>query len=134
GYPFARRAFRFELEPLIEALRASMPQPRLVCSLRDILVRRDDRMRDRSIVEQVRRDFDTVLVHGDPAFIPLDASFPAAPKIADRLTYTGYIGPASQPPANTASAGRDEILVSAGGGAAGLALLMAALQARQSGC
>ena len=29
GYPFARRAFRFELEPLIAAVRAAQPRPRL---------------------------------------------------------------------------------------------------------
>src|SRR5205823_6665970 len=79
GFPFARRAFRFELEPLIAAVRAATPRPRLVCSLRDIVVVRDDPARRRAIVDAVRRDFDAVLVHGDPGFIPLDASFQAAP-------------------------------------------------------
>lgn len=93
GFPFARRAFRFELEPLIAAVRAAAPRPRLLCSLRDIVVMRDDPLRHREIVERVRRDFDAVLVHGDPGFVPLDASFPAAPEIADRLIYTGYVFP-----------------------------------------
>ena len=43
GYPFARRAFRFELEPLIEAIHAAPPRPRLLCSVRDIVVMREDR-------------------------------------------------------------------------------------------
>src|SRR5204863_2034074 len=34
GFPFARRAFRFELEPLIAAVRAATPRPRLLCSVR----------------------------------------------------------------------------------------------------
>ena len=89
GFPFARRAFRFELEPLIAAVRAATPRPRLLCSVRDIVVVRDDSRRHRDIVERVRRDFDAVLVHGDPALIPFDTSFPAAPDIADRLIYTG---------------------------------------------
>src|SRR5712691_6353099 len=93
GYPFARRAFRFELEPLIAAVRAARPRPRLICSVRDIVVVRDDPRRHRDIAGSVRGDFDAVLVHGDAAFIAFEASFPAAPEIADRLIYTGYVCP-----------------------------------------
>ena len=134
GYPFARRAFRFELEPLIAAVRAATPRPPLLCSLRDIVVLRDDPARHRAIVDEVRRDFAAVLVHGDPRFIALDASFPAAPEIADRLIYTGYVGPSVRPSDAAAIAAGDEVVVSAGGGAAGLALLEAALAARRLGC
>src|SRR4029077_3403375 len=42
GFPFARRAFRFELDPLIAAAHAAAPRPRLICSVRDIVVMRDD--------------------------------------------------------------------------------------------
>ena len=34
-----------------------------------------------------------MLVHGDPGLVPFEASFPAAPEIADRLVYTGYVAP-----------------------------------------
>src|SRR5712691_10276369 len=118
GFPFARRAFRFELEPLIAAVRAATPRPRLLCSVRDIVTVRDDSERHREIVERVRRDFDAVLVHGDPVLIPFDASFPAAPEIADRVIYTGYVSP--PPEAMPESMPGGEIVVSAGGGAAGL--------------
>src|SRR5712691_7121740 len=134
GFPFARRAFRFELEPLIAAVRAATPRPRLLCSVRDIVTVRDDPERHRDIVERVRRDFDAVLVHGDPALIPLDASFPAAPDIADRLVYTGYVCPPAASVEGTVISGGDEVIVSAGGGAAGYALLETALAARRSGC
>src|SRR5207247_562689 len=133
GFPFARRAFRFELEPLIAAVRAATPRPRLICSVRDIVVVRDDPQRHRDIVERVRRDFDAVLVHGDPGLIRLDASFPAAPEIADRVIYTGYVCPPAAS-LDAAATGGDEVVVSAGGGAAGHALLEAALAARRSGC
>ena len=93
GFPFARRAFRFELEPLIAAVGTASPRPRLICSVRDIVMVRDDPERHREIVDRVRRDFDAVLVHGDPGLIRLDASFPAAPEIADRVIYTGYVCP-----------------------------------------
>ena len=86
GFPFARRAFGFELDPLIAAAKAAPWRPPIVCSLRDIVVVRDDPQRRREIVERVRRDFDSVLVHGDPALVPLDASFPAASKIAAQIS------------------------------------------------
>ena len=95
-FPFGRRAFRFEIEPLIEAARSRCPRPRILCSVRDIVVVPDEGTRVREIIDRVRADFDFVLVHGDPAFIPLEASFSAASEIADRLIYTGYIGDPDQ--------------------------------------
>jgi len=133
GFPFARRAFRFELDPLIAAVHATEPRPRLICSVRDIVTARDDPARHRAIVERVCREFDAVLVHGDPALIPFEASFPAAPAIADRLVYTGYVSPPAEPATETQAAGGG-VVVSAGGGAAGRALLDAALEARRQGC
>ncbi|HZU87817.1 MAG TPA: glycosyl transferase, partial [Stellaceae bacterium] len=136
GFPFARRAFRVELDPLIAAARNRRPRPRLVSSIRDILVVRDDPARQREIVERVRADFDLVLVHGDPAFVPLEASFRAAPDIADRIAYTGYVADAEEEEEEAETAGESadgehtEIVVSAGGGAAGRALLETALAAR----
>ncbi len=98
AYPFARRAFRFELEPLIAAAHARHPRALVLCSLRDIVVAPEDEKRRREIVDRVRADFDAVLVHGDPNLIPLGASFPPAAEIADRLVYTGYVAaPVSSP-------------------------------------
>lgn len=134
GFPFARRAFRFELDALILAAQQRRPRPRLICSLRDIVARRDDPERHREIVARVSGDFDAVLVHGDPRFIPLDASFAAAPQIANRTVYTGYIAPAQLPEESGSAPATGEVIVSAGGGAAGLALLETALAARRSGC
>ena len=138
AFPFGRRAFRFELEPLIAAARARRPRALVLCSLRDIVVAPEDDRRREWIVERVRADFDAVLVHGDPNLIPLQASFPLAPAIADRLVYTGYVAPPDRPPEDAAiaaaRAGAGEVLVSAGGGAVGGVLLRAALLARRGGC
>jgi predicted glycosyltransferase len=140
AFPFGRRAFRFELEALIDAAWARRPRPLVLCSLRDIVVLRDDAERRREIVDRVRARFDYVLVHGDPAFIPLDASFAAASEISDRLIYTGYIGPdeganrAVQAPGRDETAGADEVIVSVGGGAVGGALLATAVETRRQGC
>jgi len=139
AFPFGRRAFRFELEPLIAAARSRRPRALVLCSLRDIVVAPEDATRRRDIVARVRADFDAVLVHGDPALISLDASFPQASEIADRVVYTGYVGapaePADAEPADAEVGGGDgEVLVSAGGGAVGGALLATALEARRRGC
>ena len=137
AFPFGRRAFRFELDGLIEAARARRPRPLILCSLRDIVVLPNDPRRPKEIVDRVRNDFDFVLVHGDPAFIPLEDSFPLASEIGDKLVYTGYIAEANQTgDAVTAdqNAGADEVVVSVGGGAVGGALLRSAIETRRQGC
>ena len=134
AFPFGRRAFRFELEPLLEAARSRCPRPLILCSVRDIVVVPDDAARHRDIVERVLADFDFVLVHGDPDFIPLEVSFPAASKIAERLIYTGYISPPDRSNAKGDAVGENEVLVSVGGGAVGAALLTTALETRRRGC
>lgn len=134
GFPFARRAFRFELDPLIAAAHAAGAP--VICSVRDIPTVRPDPARLAEIVARVRADFAAVLVHGDAGFIPFDAAFPAAPRIAGRLHYTGYVtadGPAAANDGGEGE-GEGEVLVSVGGGAAGRALLAAALAARRTGC
>jgi predicted glycosyltransferase len=137
AFPFGRRAFRFELDPLIAAARSRRPRALVLCSLRDIVVAPEAPRRRHQIVARVHADFDAVLVHGDPGFIPLEASFPAASQIAGRLVYTGYVGPGEMPigaDRESGGLGRGEVLVSAGGGAVGGALLATALETRRRGC
>lgn len=127
SFPFARRAFRFELIPLLEAAKAAgVPT---ACSVRDILVAKPDPKRVEEVVGTVERLIDTVLVHGDPALIPFGATFPAAARIADRIRYTGYVA-APAPPVAAEGDGAGEVVVSVGGGAVGMPLLRAALAAR----
>ena len=132
-FPFGRRQFRFELEPLLEAAYRASPRPLVAGSVRDILVEKADPARHESVAATVRRWFDLVLVHGDPTLIPFDATFPAADRIADRLRYTGYVTAAAAADA-PGDDGRDEIVVSVGGGAVGAPLLRAALAARSLSC
>jgi predicted glycosyltransferase len=128
-YPFGRRPFRFELQPLIEAAAARRPRPAILCSVRDVLVAKADPQKNAEIAAQIRRWFDLVLVHGDPALIAFGDSFPAADLIADRLHYTGYV--VSEPPSKPETqSGRGEVLVSAGGGVVGGPLLRAAIACR----
>ncbi len=136
AFPFGRRAFRFELDGLIEAARARRPRPLILCSLRDIVVLPSDPRRPKEIVDRVRNDFDCVLVHGDPAFIPLEDSFPLASEISDRLIYTGYVAEdheAGDAATSDETAGADEVVVSVGGGAVGGGLLTTAIETRRQG-
>ncbi|MBM3597809.1 MAG: glycosyl transferase [Alphaproteobacteria bacterium] len=126
-YPFGRRQMRFELDALIAAVDAAGPRPLLLSSVRDVLVAKSNPARADEAVRLVERHFDAVLVHGDPAFIPFEASFPAALRIAAKLLYTGYVA-RPQPAQGASSDG--EVIVSAGGGAVGARLIEAALASR----
>ncbi len=125
AFPFGRRQVRFELLPLIEAIEATTPRPFLLTSLRDILQERAKPGRDEETVALIDRHFDRVLVHGDPAFVRLEDTFPLTRSIADRIAYTGLVtGRPAAPPVE-----RFDIVVSAGGGAVGAGLIDAALAA-----
>ncbi len=125
AFPFGRRQMRFELLPLIAAIEAASPRPALCCSVRDILQAQKKPGRNAETVALIRAYFDLVLVHGDPTFAKLEDSFPLAAEIADRVTYTGLVAPPPVAP----SAEVFDIVVSSGGGAVGVDLARAALDA-----
>lgn len=125
-FPFGRRLLEFELMALIDEARRSQPRPKIVASVRDVLQRPRKDVRATGMVERARALYDAVIVHGDPNVIRLEQSFPEITSIAERFHYTGYI--CADVPAGER---RAEILVSAGGGAAGHDLIAAALEARE---
>ena len=124
-YPFGRRLLRFELEPLVE--QARFARCRLVCSIRDVLQPPSKPSRARAAADCVRACYDAVLVHGDPAFVRLEASFPETERIRERIRYTGYVA-AGQGPVAPLGVGEGEIVVSAGGGVAAHRLVDTALE------
>lgn len=125
AFPFGRRQMRFELIPLIEAIENSTPRPKLITSVRDIVQQRTKPGRNEETVALVKAHFDYVLVHGDENFVPLSYSFPLVDEIADRVVHTGLV---AAPPA-PAIPEQFDIVVSAGGGAVGAALVSAAIGA-----
>lgn len=128
AFPFGRRQVRFELLPLLAAIEAMHPRPRVVTSLRDILQERSKPGRDEETVALVKAHFDRVLVHGDPSFARIEETFPLAGEIADRIVYTGIVAaPPPAPPTETF-----DIVVSAGGGAVGRDLIRAACDAARA--
>jgi predicted glycosyltransferase len=127
-FPLGRRILSFELVPLLEAAHARAPRPLVLSSVRDVLAPKGDPAKTDEMIARVERWYDRVLVHGDPALLPLAASFPED-RIAGRITYTGYVG-AAAPPAPPGNEGDGEVVVSVGGGAVGARLLEAAAAAR----
>lgn len=129
-YPFGRRQMRFELLPLLDQAVAAQPRPVIVSSIRDILNQSSKPGRREETVERVNTYFDHVIVHGDPNLIPLDATFPLADAIAEKITYTGYVVDDRGVRRGRGGEGHGEVVVSAGGGAVGEQLLRCAMTAR----
>lgn len=127
-FPFGRRQFRFELLPLLDAARTGSATQHIVCSVRDILVTKNDPEKLRQTVEYVNTYFDSIIVHGDPDFIGFDATFPHAHKFAGKIQYSGYVAPPETSPIT--EAGQNEVIVAAGGGAVGGDLMICAANAR----
>jgi predicted glycosyltransferase len=129
-YPFGRRQLRFELDTLLAAAAHISARPAIMCSVRDILVDRRPEREEETVAAVAR--FDAVLVHGDPALVPLDASFGPTHRIKSKIVYTGYVGGSAPVPTPPAGEGDNEIIVSAGGGAVGAKVGDAALDAAAS--
>jgi predicted glycosyltransferase len=137
-YPFGRKAFRFELDPILQALNnKELPPCGVVCSLRDILVEKEDQVKHESrAVKTLNRYFDAVLVHADPKLVKISETFDHFDEIVIPVFYTGYIAPKPAPEAGRKirkqlQIGADELLIiaSAGGGNVGADLLEAVIRA-----
>lgn len=128
SFPFGRRQFRFELLPLLENARNGIRRPRIVCSIRDVLQRRSAE-REEETVRVLNDLFDSVWVHGDPAWIRLEQSFSRVADIVPEVVYTGYVAEAWSGDAEVLN--NDGVVVSSGGGAAGTALMHQAAEARR---
>ncbi len=137
-YPFGRKAFRFELDPLLKAIHdRKRPACRVVCSLRDILVEKEDPVAyEKRVLRVLNGYFNLLLVHADPTVIQLQDTFARMPEIQVPVQYTGFIAP------EAVTDDRDHIrkklglsgesrmiVVAAGGGKVGMPLLEAVVQA-----
>ena len=130
AYPFGRRQMRFELIPFIEKAKATRPKPLIVCSIRDIMQENRAPKRVRESLDAIHNSYDIVMVHGDPNLIPIEATLQNAKEIGDKIRYTGLVTPDAVDRTQTLSISPD-VIVSAGGGAVGKALMHAAVDAMQ---
>jgi predicted glycosyltransferase len=127
-YPFGRRKFEFELVPLLDAAAALGPaRPKVVCSLRDILVQRPigQEKHDQRAVTRLNASFDAIVVHADPAFARLEESFHPAIPLRAPVHYTGFVAPPAPAPVPDRLS---RLVVSSGGGMVGEPLVRAAVE------
>ncbi|NOT60191.1 MAG: glycosyl transferase [Acidobacteria bacterium] len=121
-FPFGRGKFKFELLPLLAHARATNPQIKIACSLRDILVTRAQQNRYQTdVVKTMNQYFDWLLVHADPRVQTLEESFGGVADLTCPLHYTGYVAQPS--PEVTHHESVPLILVSIGGGRVGHELI-----------
>ncbi|MBE7244592.1 MAG: glycosyl transferase family 28 [Actinomycetospora chiangmaiensis] len=125
-FPFGRRILAAEYLALVEAARARPHRPLVLASVRDILVPPDRASKVAQAHDRIMGLYDAVLVHGDPAIAPLDASWPVDAALAPKLHYTGYVDEGGPVPPATERRG---VLVAAGSSSAGLGLFGAAIAA-----
>lgn len=132
-FPFGKRRFTDELVPLLKEAKVSRPTaPVIVSSIRDILVGRGGEQEefDDRASKLANRYFDVVLAHTDPKFARLDETFKPRAPLRVPIRYTGFVhsnGYQHHDPTGM----RHGVVVSAGGGVAGVPLLSAAVAAHR---
>jgi len=137
-YPFGRKAFRFELDPVLAFIKEQKGiKCKVICSLRDILVeKKDPATHEKRVVKILNNYFDGLLIHSDPEMIRLDSSFSRVKDILIPIFYTGFVTPLPDPGKvsgikSALGVKSDESLVvaSVGGGSVGARLLRTAILA-----
>lgn len=127
-YPFGRKKFSAEIDPLIAVVRSY--GGKVACSVRDVLVkgRVDQALHDDRAAMCLNKMFDIVLVHSDERIFALGETFDPETSVTIPIRHTGYViaqaGPTSLAPKSGPT------LVTAGGGAVGQALYAAAVAAQ----
>jgi predicted glycosyltransferase len=127
-YPFGRKKFAVEIDPLIDLVRAH--SGKIACSVRDVLVnaRVDQGRHDDRAATTLNAKFDCVLVHTDPSLFALTESFRPSVALTTKVVHTGYITRNKRQDSRVNMGG--PTLVAAGGGAVGHALYRAAIKAQ----
>jgi len=91
-FPFGRRRFSFELIPLLESVKAARKNTKVICSLRDIVVTKQDQARhEEKVCKLMNKYFDMLLIHGDSQFQKLEESFSRVSDLKCEVHYTGYV-------------------------------------------
>lgn len=133
-YPFGRKKFAFEIEPMLTAIEAmGDARPKVVCSVRDILVNQkpDQQLHDDRAARITNAHLDAVLVHADPTFAALDESFRPSTPLTVPVIHTGFVTPRPVPPP-PGERREARVIVSSGGGMVGEPIVRAAVAAHRS--
>jgi predicted glycosyltransferase len=127
-FPFGRKKFAGELIELLEEARTLDNPPAVVCSLRDILVQRNQH-HDELACYRANRYFDAILLHSDDRFARLEESFHPQSPLKVPVHYTGFVTRRREEAPDHDLHRTARIVVSAGGGLVGEALLRTAIEA-----
>ncbi len=130
-FPFGRRAFTHEIVAMLDEASGQTGGPALVAtSVRDILVSRgtEQSAYDERACRLANQYLDAILLHADPRFARLEESFRPRTPLSVPVHYTGFVTP-PRPPSSPGDRQADRIVVSAGGGRVGEALLESAIEA-----
>jgi len=127
-FPFGRRVLSDEFLALLKAASSLPRRPVILASVRDILAPPSKPSKAIRTDQIIARFYDAVLVHSDPRGTKLEQSWPVSDSLRAKLRYTGYVA-APPPDLHTNQIGKDEILVSAGGGGVGTTLFQTAIAA-----
>ena len=98
-YPFGRKAFRFELDPILKGIQQKQLPPSIcLCSVRDILVEKKEGTKkfEERVIDTVNRYYDGILVHADQSLISLAETFPRLNEIHRPCHYTGFVCKANE--------------------------------------
>jgi predicted glycosyltransferase len=95
-YPFSKWLLQSEVDALLATARSANPRVRVWCSLRDVCRQTAHEPVDAEtyatrVLDTLQRDFQGVLVHGDPRVTTLSEHLAFAPSIRVPVHHTGYV-------------------------------------------
>lgn len=134
-FPFGRHKLLFELLPLVEHIKYTKPDTKIVCSLRDVIGKVSDLQEEETICQLMNKYFDLLLFHSDTNFQTFAESFPRHQDIKCEIIHTGFVTQSSKtnydnvPVWGEINPKTAKILVSVGGGRIGYELLEAVVEA-----
>lgn len=137
-FPFGRHKLLFELLPLVEHIKNTLPDTKIVSSLRDVIGKVSDSQEEETICRLMNQYFDLLLFHSDAKFQRFADSFSRHKEIKSQVTHTGFVTQSLPQQSSSVSElwGRinpetQKILVSVGGGRIGYELLEAVVKASE---
>lgn len=126
-FPFGRRQFRRELEPLLKLNKLKRNRAKVVCSLRDILFLESlDDAASQRILDIVNTYYDAIFIHADARMDQVSPYFSYMKHVHCPVYHTGYITDVAR---EVVCAESPTILASIGGGAVGHEFLEKAIEA-----
>jgi predicted glycosyltransferase len=124
-FPFSKWQFKEEIESLIVQLKELNPRCIIACSLRDSLPTYASES-EIEILNFIEKFYDVIFVHSDPRVYKLEESFSLAPKLGDKVFYTGFI--VRKKRATLSKKRQKRIVISLGAGSFGEELISAVLK------